>query len=86
MFILEPGFQLVYSLDMTDPDQNCPESLELSPFDYVGRKLKEVPVILSWFLSMDRPTLMFAGDCRVFSLDLRMLSQVEGLILMAYNM
>ena len=32
MFILEPGFQLVYSLDMTDPNQNCPESLELKMY------------------------------------------------------
>ena len=32
MFILEPGFQLIYSLDMTDPNQNCPESLELKMY------------------------------------------------------
>ena len=26
----ETGFQLVYALDMNDPDQSCPESLKLS--------------------------------------------------------
>ena len=32
IFILESGFQLVYSLDMTDPTQNCPDSLELKMY------------------------------------------------------
>ena len=32
LLILESGFRLVYSLDMTDPNQNCPESLELKMY------------------------------------------------------